>query len=400
MRKVLVMNAGSSSLKFQVMEEKAVLAKGLCERIGMTQSVLNYTRGSEAKLQVERDMPNHFAAIQLVFETLTDPALGVLSSMEEIVAVGHRVAHGGEDFDCSTLIDEDVMQLIRDNAELAPLHSPPIIQGIEACQKLMPNTPMVAVFDTAFHQTMPQKAYLYALPYADYTELHIRRYGFHGTSHKYVSRRTAECMGKPASELKVITCHLGNGSSLAAVSGGRSVDTTMGFTPLEGVPMGTRCGSIDPAIVMYLMEKRNMDIDQVNTYLQKSAGVLGVSGISSDFRDLHTAAESGNARAEAAIEVFAYAVRKDIGAYAAAMGGVDAVVFTGGVGENDAEVRKLCVENLGYMGIVLDDALNEAAPRGSEARISKAGSPAEVWVIPTNEELMIARDALEIVQNG
>ncbi|MDL2234850.1 acetate kinase [Christensenellaceae bacterium OttesenSCG-928-L17] len=400
MQKVLVMNAGSSSLKFQVMEGDVVLAKGLCERIGLTEPVLNYARGSEAAQRFVKDMPDHFSAIELVFSFLTSEAHGVLNSMDEIAAVGHRVPHGGEDFDRSVLIDENVMALIRRNAVLAPLHSPPIIQGIEAAQALMPTTPMVAVFDTAFHQTMPEKAFLYALPYEDYTELQIRRYGFHGTSHKYVAQRAAALMNKPVETLKLITCHLGNGSSIAAIAGGKSVDTSMGFTPLEGIPMGTRSGSFDPAIVMYLMEKRNMNLDEVNAYLQKKSGVLGLSGVSSDFRDLHHAASEGNARAKAALEVFAYAVRKYIGAYAAAMEGVDALVFTGGIGENDAKTRALCADGLSFMGLTLCNEKNANAPRGQEVCISKGASQAEIFVIPTNEEWMIARDALALAQKA
>ncbi len=395
MKQVLVLNAGSSSLKFQVMDMdgEVLVAKGLCDRIGIGGSVLKYQpAGREAK-RIERDMPDHFTAISLVFETLTDPAIGVIASMDEIIAVGHRVPHGGEDFDHSAYIDVNVMQLIRNNSVLAPLHSPPIILGIEACQKLMPNTPMVAVFDTAFHQTMPPNAYLYGLPYEDYEEFKIRRFGFHGSSHLYVSRRAAELMGKPLNEIKTITCHLGNGSSLAAVKYGKSVDTTMGFTPLEGIPMGTRSGTIDPAIIFELMQRRNLDAKACNAYLQKKSGVLGLSGVSSDFRDLHEAAAGGNTRAKQALDVFAYAVRKTIGAYAAAMEGVDCVVFTGGIGENDAAIREASASGLEFMGIKLDAAANQGA-RG-ECLISAPGSPAQVWVIPTDEELVIARDALK-----
>lgn len=398
MKKVLVLNAGSSSLKFQVvdMQNETLLAKGLCERIGLDDAILHYQRKAQDGMQAAHAIPDHHAAIRLVLDTLTAPGHGILKDMDEIMAVGHRVPHGGEDFDRSVLIDDAVMALIRANAVLAPLHSPPIIAGIEACKKLMPTTPMVAVFDTAFHQTMPPKAYVYGLPYEAYTAHKIRRYGFHGTSHFYVAHRAAAISGRPVEELKIVTCHLGNGSSLAAVKNGASIDTTMGFTPLAGIPMGTRCGDIDPAIVLLLMEMHGWSIDETNAYLQKQSGVYGVSGISSDFRDLHAAAGAGNERAALALDVFAYAVRRYIGAYAAAMEGLDCIVFTGGIGEHDAFVREQCVTGLEFMGVHFDAHRNRTAPSGAEYCISLPDSKVQVYIIPTNEELVIARDTARI----
>ena len=330
--KILVVNAGSSSLKYQLinMDTREVIAKGLCERIGIEGSLLKYKPAGKDAVEVKKNMKDHTDAIQMVLDILADKEVGVLGSMNEIDAVGHRIVHGGEKFSKSVLIDDDMIKVIEELTPLAPLHNPANLMGVRACKAIMPDTPMVAVFDTAFHQTMPYEAFLYGLPYEAYKELMIRRYGFHGTSHSYVSKRAAAMLGMPAEKTKIITCHLGNGSSITAVDGGKSVDTSMGFTPLEGVPMGTRCGCMDPAIVTYLMEKLNMDAKQVDTYMNKKSGVFGISGVSSDFRDLDDAAKEGNERAKFALDVFAYNVKKYIGAYAAVMNGVDAIVFTAG----------------------------------------------------------------------
>ncbi|HOV69262.1 MAG TPA: acetate kinase, partial [Clostridia bacterium] len=336
--------------------------------------------------------------IQLVLDTLVDKTHGVIEEMSEINAVGHRVLHGGEKFAGSFIIDDTVMETIKDYIELGPLHNPANIMGIEACMHVMPGVPMVAVFDTSFHQTMPKKAFMYALPYEDYTELKIRRYGFHGTSHKYISIRTPQFLGRPAKGLRIISCHLGNGSSIAAIVDGKCVDTSMGFTPLVGVPMGTRTGDIDPAVIEFLCNKRGMTLSQVMNYMNKKSGVLGISGVSSDFRDILEASKNGNERASLALEVFTYGVKKYIGAYSAAMGGLDAVVFTAGVGENNPVIRQSCLEGLEFLGIRLDNAANNATI-GCEADISAADSKVKVLVIPTNEEIVIARDTLELVKN-
>lgn len=391
--KVLVINAGSSSLKYQLidMDTHGVVAKGLCERIGIDGSKLTHKNTAQKSETVfEKPMKDHSDAIAMVIDALVSPECGVIKSMDEIGAVGHRVVHGAETFADSCIIDDKVMEALRACVPLAPLHNPANIIGIEACAKLMPNTKQVGVFDTAFHQTMPEEAFMYALPYDMYKEHRIRKYGFHGTSHKFVSAEAAKFLGKPAEELKIITCHLGNGSSVSAVKNGKCVDTSMGFTPLDGVVMGTRCGSIDPAVVTYLVNNCNMSAKDVDSMMNKQSGVLGVSGVSSDFRDLSAAADEGNKRAELALKMFAYSVKKLIGAYAAAMGGVDAVVFTGGIGENDGANRKAITEGLEFMGITVDDAKNGI--RGEMADISKDGSSTKVLVIPTNEELMIALD--------
>lgn len=390
--KILVINAGSSSLKYQLidMDNRNVLAKGLCERIGIDGSNLQHTcvvKGLE-KIKIEKPMQDHGDAIQMVIDALVDSEYGAIESMSEIGAVGHRVVHGAEYFTDSTVITEAVLKELEKCTPLAPLHNPPNIIGIRACQKVMPDTPMVAVFDTAFHQTMPAKAFMYALPYSCYEEDRIRKYGFHGTSHKYVSREAVKVLGKPAEELKIVTCHLGNGSSISAVDGGKCIDTSMGFTPLDGVPMGTRTGSMDPAVMTYLMNK-GMTADEIDTLVNKKSGVAGISGVSSDFRDLSAAAESGNKRAELALEMFAYQVKKYIGSYAAAMGGVDAVVFTAGVGENDAAMRKSIVSGLDFMGIKIDDVKNSA--RGT-VDVTAEGATVKTLVIPTDEEMMIAID--------
>lgn len=397
MNNILVINAGSSSLKYQLMnmEDQSVLAKGIAERIGIEGSIVKY-KTSKDSIEIKQPMKDHVDAIKLVLDALINPQYGVLKSMDEIAAVGHRVVHGGEDFSSSVIIDEAVIKAIEANVPLAPLHNPANLMGIEACKKIMPNTPMVGVFDTAFHQTMPAKAFIYGLPYEDYKELKVRRYGFHGTSHSFVARRVAEVMGKKVEDLKIITCHLGNGSSIAAVKHGKCVDTSMGLTPLEGVIMGTRCGSIDPAIVKFLMEKKGFDIMQVDAYLNKNSGVWGISGVSSDFRDINDAMDAGNERAALALEAHSYSVKKYIGAYAAAMNGVDAIVFTAGVGENDRVVRKLVMEGMEYLGVQFDVELNETTPRGKEVELSKPGSKVKVFMLPTNEELVIATDTFEL----
>ena len=394
---ILVINAGSSSLKYQFIkiEEEKVLAKGLCERIGIEGSKLTLKVPGKDDYVVEKHMDDHSVAISMVIDALTDKEHGVISDMKEIDAVGHRVVHGGEIFACSVVIDEKVKEALEICSELAPLHNPANIIGIEACEKAMPGVPQVGVFDTAFHQSMPKKAYMYALPYELYTKHKIRRYGFHGTSHRFVSERAAEMLGKPIEELKIITCHLGNGSSIAAVDCGKSVDTSMGFTPLAGVPMGTRSGDIDPAIVTFLMEKENLTSKQVNDLLNKESGVFGISELSSDFRDLEGSMET-NEKSELALEMFAYGVTKYIGAYAAAMGGVDAIVFTAGVGENTALTRGQVVEKLGFMGVKIDAEANKC--RGKEMDISAPDATVRTLVIPTNEELMIAKDTAKLVK--
>ncbi|MEG2455220.1 MAG: acetate kinase, partial [Oscillospiraceae bacterium] len=387
---ILVINAGSSSLKYQLLDSGThhALAVGLCERIGIDGHLKHKPANGKPVFDQDVAMPTHAEAIQAVLDMLVSKEYGVIESPKEIGAVGHRVVHGGEAFASSVIIDEAVMQALTDCIPLAPLHNPANITGIRACQALMPKTPMVAVFDTAFHQTIPPKAFLYALPYEYYVENQVRRYGFHGTSHKYVSQRAANMMGKPLGSLKLISCHLGNGSSVTAIKYGKSVETSMGFTPLDGLPMGTRCGAIDPSIVEYIMKARNMTIDEVNDAMNKKSGVLGISGVSSDFRDLDVAAAQGNERAKLAIDLFAYKVTKRIGSAAAAMGGVDAVIFTAGVGENGAAMRaEICAE-LGFLGIKLDEEKNNV--HGKEMDISAPDATVKTLVIPTNEELMIA----------
>ncbi len=394
---ILVINCGSSSLKYQLInsDSEAVLAKGLCERIGIDGSRITYQPEGGEKIVKESPMPTHTQAIQLVLEALTDSTTGVIKSLDEVGAVGHRVVHGGEAFTSSTRITEETIAAIEACNDLAPLHNPANLIGIRACQELMPNTPMVAVFDTAFHQTMPEKAYLYGLPYEYYEKYKVRRYGFHGTSHSYVSKRAAEFLGKPYDNLKTIVCHLGNGSSISAVKNGESVDTSMGLTPLEGLVMGTRSGDIDPGVMQFLMHKENMDIDEMLNVLNKKSGVYGMSGVSSDFRDIENAANVCNKRGVTALESFVYRVAKYVGAYAAAMGGVDAIAFTAGVGENDKITRKKVCDYLGFLGITIDDEAN--AKRGEEIVISTPDSKVSVLVIPTNEELAIARETLALV---
>lgn len=394
---ILVINCGSSSLKFQLInsESEAVLAKGLCERIGIDGSLTYQPEGGE-KVKSDKAMPTHTEAIELVIEALTDASMGVVKSLDEIKAVGHRVVHGGEQFASSVVINEEVMKAIEDCNDLAPLHNPANLIGINACQKLMPGTPMVAVFDTAFHQTMPEEAYMYGLPYEYYDKYKVRRYGFHGTSHSFVSKRASEIVGQPYDQLKTIVCHLGNGASICAVKNGQSVDTSMGLTPLEGLVMGTRSGDIDPAILEFISKKEGLDIAGLMNVLNKKSGVLGLSdNLSSDFRDLEVGAAEGNKPAAIALKVFAYRVAKYVGSYVAAMNGVDVIVFTAGVGENSGPVRAEVMEYLGYLGIKVDASAN--GKRGEEIQISTADSKIKVLVIPTNEELAIARETVALV---
>lgn len=395
--KILVVNAGSSSLKYQLidMENEQAVAKGGCERIGLEGSFLKH-KTAKGETVIEKALPDHKVAVQLVLDTLTDAEWGVIGSMKEIDAVGHRVVHSAEDFNCSVLLTDDVMKICAANSELAPLHQPANITGIEACRAVMPDTPMMGVFDTAFHSTMPDYAYMYALPLEFYEKYKVRRYGFHGTSHKYVSALAAEYLNNP--DAKIITCHLGNGSSISAVKGGKCVDTSMGFTPLEGVPMGTRSGDLDPAVVEYLCGKLNKTVGEVLTILNKKSGVSGVSGVSSDFRDLRAAKDAGNDRARLALDLFTYRVKKYVGSYAAALGGADAIVFTAGIGENDADVRESVATGLEYMGAKLDPEKNRARSGEPVREISAADSRVKILVIPTNEELVIARETREIVE--
>lgn len=394
--KIFVVNCGSSSIKYQLidMKDESVIAKGLVERIGIEGSVLTHTPAGKDKVRLESAIPDHVDGIKKVLAALVDPNHGVIKSMDEIDAVGHRVVHGGEIFNESVVITDEVLKQIEDLSDMAPLHQPANVSGIRACQKLMPNTPQVAVFDTAFHQTMPPVAYMFGVKYEEYKDYGIRKYGFHGTSHKYVSRVAAQLLKKDIKDTKIITCHLGNGSSITAVDGGKSVDTSMGFTPLDGVLMGTRTGSIDPAVVPVLMQKKGLDAAGVDKYMNKECGVLGVSGVSSDFRDLEDAAAKGNERAQLALDMFCYQVKRYIGAYAAAMGGVDAIVFTAGVGENDIHTRQQVCAGLEFLGVKLDADRNNV--RGKVTEISAADSKVKVFLIPTNEELAIAQDTLRL----
>lgn len=396
--KVLVINCGSSSLKFQLIdsETERCLAKGLCERIGIDGSMITYSPADGEKEKTVTPMPDHTEAIRLVLEALTNPGTGVVSSLEEIGAVGHRVVHGGERFAKSVVIDDEVLAAVEECNDLAPLHNPANLIGIDACRKLMPDTPMVGVFDTAFHQTMPEEAYLYGLPYEYYQKYKIRRYGFHGTSHSYVSGRAAEVLGKSYENLRIIVCHLGNGASVSAVKNGRCVDTSMGLTPLEGLMMGTRSGDIDPAIIEFLAHKENKDIEGILTVLNKKSGVLGLSdNLSSDFRDLEAGYDRGDENAIRTLKAFCYRVAKYIGAYTAAMNGVDVICFTAGVGENAPLVRSFVCEYLGYLGVRLDEEANQK--RGEDTVITTPDSKTTVMVIPTNEELAIARETVCLV---
>ena len=395
--KVLVINAGSSSLKYQLIDvdSGAVIAKGLCERIGIDGSKLTYKPTGKDSHVFEKDMKDHAQAIRMVLEALADKDIGVVKSMDEIDAVGHRVLHGGEKFSEPVVINDNVLATIEECVPLGPLHNPANLMGIRGCMEVMPGVPMVAVFDTAWGQTMPKEAFIYALPYDAYTKYQIRRYGFHGTSHRYVTGRAVEKLvaaGMKKEDTRVITCHLGNGSSVSAARGGKCIDTSMGLTPLEGLPMGTRCGDIDPAIVPFIMQRTGMTPAEMDTYMNKKSGMLGLSGVSSDFRDLEAAAKEGNERAELALKTFAYKVKKYIGAYSATLGGVDAIVFTAGVGENDQGIRAQVLHGLEYLGVDTDFDKNLNAPRGEEVEISKPGSRVKVFVIPTDEEMVIARD--------
>ncbi len=395
--KVLVINCGSSSLKFQLIDSQSenCLAKGLCERIGIEGSMITYAPEGGEKEMNTTPMPDHTEAIRLVLEALTNPKTGVVKSLDEIGAVGHRVVHGGEKFAESVVIDDEVMKAIEECNDLAPLHNPANLIGINACRELMPDTPMVAVFDTAFHQTMPEEAYMYGLPYEYYRKYKIRRYGFHGTSHSYVSKRAAEVLGMNYENLKIIVCHLGNGASVSAVKDGKCIDTSMGLTPLQGLIMGTRCGDIDPAIIEFLAHKENKSIDEIMTVLNKKSGVLGLSdNLSSDFRDLEAGYRKGDENAARALKTFCYNVAKYIGAYAAAMNGVDVICFTAGVGENAAIVRTFVCEYLGYLGVKIDQEAN--SKRGEDITISTVDSRTTVMVIPTNEELAIARETVRL----
>ena len=393
---VLVVNCGSSSLKYQLidMDNEAVLAKGQFEKIGAEDAIFTHKRPDAEKLERVEPILDHKQALKILLDILIDAEFGVISSMDEIDAVGHRVVHGAEKFADSVLITPAVMEALEECAKIAPLHNPPNIQGIEACEAIMPKVPQVAVFDTAFHQTMPAEAFLYGLPYEAYTELGVRRYGFHGPSHKYVAQRVAELMGKHMSDLRIISCHLGNGSSVAAIKAGRSIDTSMGFTPLSGLIMGTRCGDIDPAIVPFLMDKWDMTYHEIDAIMNKKSGVFGISGVSNDFRVIEEAAEEGNKRAQLALDMFHYKVRSTIGAYAAVMGGVDVIVFTAGIGENGIGNRDAICNGLEYLGTRLDRERNNV--RGKETEISVEGSKVKIFVVPTNEEIMIARDTKRI----
>ena len=396
--KTLVINCGSSSLKYQLidMATEDCMVQGLVERIGIEGSILTQKVEGKDKYVINSDIKDHKEAIRLVLEALVDPVHGVIKSMDEISAVGHRVVHGGEKYSDSVLINDEVLQSIKDCIVLAPLHNPPNVIGIEACKELMPNTPMVSVFDTAFHQTMPKHAYICPLPYELYEKYGVRKYGFHGTSHKYVSNKVAEAMGKDIKDLKIITCHLGNGCSLAAVKNGKSIDTSMGFTPLAGVMMGTRSGSIDPSVISFLIEQHGYTIEEIDELLNKKSGVLGISGVSSDFRDVLAAGEAGNERAKLALEIFYYKVRTQIAAYAGAMGGVDVIVFTAGIGENSSITRREILRGLEFFGFTINDEKNEL--RGHIQEISNEDSKVKVYVVPTNEELMIARDTAKLVK--
>ncbi|HOL39548.1 MAG: acetate kinase [Dictyoglomaceae bacterium] len=397
--KILVLNCGSSSVKYQVfdMKDEKVLAKGLAERVGISGSYISHQKGSQSKKIFEIPLPSHKRAIEEIFKLLVDKNDGILNSLSEIDAVGHRIVNGGEGFLEATVVNEETYEKFKECVNFAPLHNPYHIQGIDACLSLIPNVPQVMVFDTSFHQTMPKEAYLYALPYEWYEKYKIRRYGAHGTSHYYVSRRLAELMGRPVEKLKIITCHLGNGASVTAIKDGKSIDTSMGYTPLEGLVMGTRCGDIDPSIPLTMMEKEPISPKEMNDILNKKSGILAISGISSDFRDVEEAAEKGHERAQIALKIFSYRVKKYIGAYYAILGGLDALVFTAGVGERSPIIRRMVCENMEHLGIKLDLDKNEV--KGEEMKISTPDSKVEVWVIPTNEELMIARETLRLVKN-
>ncbi len=395
--KILVINCGSSSLKYQLynMDNNEVLAKGLVERIGIDGSNLQHTPAGKDKVVFEQPLADHDQAIKLVMDKLTDSEVGVISSLDEIDGIGHRVLHGSEDFKQSIIVDDKAKEIIRSHFDLGPLHMPANLMGIEACEKLMPGKPNIAVFDTAFHQTMPPKAYMYALPYEYYEKYSIRRYGFHGTSHKFVTKRAIEMLGGKAEGTKIITCHLGNGSSLAAVKDGKVIDTTMGLTPLAGFEMGTRCGDIDPAIVPFLMKKENLSPDEIDNIMNKKSGILGVTGRSSDFRDVEAGMNEGDEKCKLALEMFRYQIAKFIGSYVVALGGCDAIVFTAGIGENNSGHRAAICKYLECLGLKIDDEKN--AQRGKEIDFAAADSKIRAFLIPTNEELMIAQDTKELL---
>jgi acetate kinase len=395
--KILVINAGSSSLKFQLlnMEDRSVLVKGICDRIGIDNSVMEYQVPGKDKVVMLKEMKKHKDAIAFVLQALVDKEIGVIKSTSEISGVGHRVLHGGEKFHDPALINGSVMDAIRECVPLGPLHNPANIMGIEGCAAEMPDTPMVAVFDTGFHQTMPKHAYIYAIPYDMYEKYAIRKYGFHGTSHKYVTQRAAEILGRPIEELKLICCHLGNGASISAVKYGKCVDTTMGLTPLDGLEMGTRCGTLDPAAVTFIMQKENMTAAEMDNYMNKKSGLLGVSGVSSDMRDLQAAAAKGDKRASLAIDIFCYRVKTYVGSYMAAMNGADAVLFTGGIGENDSRIRELSLDQMDALGIKIDKEKN--AIRGKEIDVTGSGATVKTLVVPTNEELAIAIETMKLI---
>lgn len=395
--KILIINCGSSSLKYKLIDmanEKDII-EGIVERIGLDQSRLVQKNELREKYILEKEIKDHKEAIDIVLNTLVDPKVGVIKSIDEITAVGHRVVHGGERYSSSIIINEEVIKYLEECSKLAPLHNPANIIGIRACQSLMPNKEMVAVFDTAFHGTLPEKAYIYAIDYALYKDHKIRKYGFHGTSHKYVSHKVAEAMGKDIKDLKIITCHLGNGASISAIKGGQCIDTTMGFTPLAGIPMGTRSGNIDPSIIPFLVEECGYTIEEVSESLNKKSGVLGISGVSSDFRDIEDAASKGDKRAQLALDIFHYRIRAEIGSFIVNMGGVDVIVFTAGVGENSPETREECLKDLEFLGLTLDREKNKV--RGKLTEISQADSKIKAYVIPTNEELMIAKETVELI---
>ena len=393
--KILVLNCGSSSLKYQLidMSNKNVLAKGNYERIGTPGSFVTHKK-DDFKVEVKQDVKNHEEAIKIVIDQLLHTEYGVISSLEEIAGIGHRVVHGGEKFANSVIINDEVLEAIRECIELAPLHNPAAIFGIEGCKKLMPNTPMVAVFDTAFHQTIPEKAYTYPIPYKYYEKYKVRRYGFHGTSHKFVSLRVAEILNKKPEDLKIVVCHLGQGASLCAVKQGKSVDTSMGMTPVAGIPMVTRCGDIDPSIVTFLIKKENLTAEEIDSILNKQSGLHGISGVNPDFRDIEAAAKSGDAKAKLAIDNYFYLISQYIGKYAVSMNGVDVIAFAGGIGENGTDVRERICENLGFLGLEIDAQKNNA--KGEEAIVSTNDSKVKVMVVPTNEELMIAKETAEL----
>ncbi|HAT4247160.1 TPA: acetate kinase [Clostridium perfringens] len=395
--KILIINCGSSSLKYKLIDmanEKDII-EGIVERIGLDQSRLVQKNELREKYILEKEIKDHKEAIDIVLNTLVDSKVGVIKSIDEITAVGHRVVHGGERYSSSIIINEEVIKYLEECSKLAPLHNPANIIGIRACQSLMPNKEMVAVFDTAFHGTLPEKAYIYAIDYALYKDHKIRKYGFHGTSHKYVSHKVAEAMGKDIKDLKIITCHLGNGASISAIKGGQCIDTTMGFTPLAGIPMGTRSGNIDPSIIPFLVEECGYTIEEVSESLNKKSGVLGISGVSSDFRDIEDAASKGDKRAQLALDIFHYRIRAEIGSFIVNMGGVDVIVFTAGVGENSPETREECLKDLEFLGLTLDREKNKV--RGKLTEISQADSKIKAYVVPTNEELMIAKETVELI---